>query len=317
MKNFTVLLYEHIHKQGTAILEEVCEVIYPETLEEECILKYASKIDGIIIRANGKVTANIINSAPKLKVIGRHGIGVENIDVDSASKKGIWVVYTPESNAESVAEHFLMLALNLSKKFFISLTEFKKGNWNARYTYTGTEIFGKTIGIIGFGRIGRTIAHHCHFAFSCPIVYHDIIKYPEIEKELNAKFLPLNELLKNSDYVSLNTPLVSETTHLIGENEISLMKSTAFLINTARGKVWDEKAVYDALKEMRIAGAATDVFEEEPASPENILLTLDNFIATPHMASHTEEALIRMSLVAKDIIAVLKGGKPEYPVNSL
>ena len=317
MKDFTVLLYEPMHKQGTAILEEYCEVVYPESLEEECILEFAPKVNGIIIRANGKVSAKIINSSPEIRVIGRHGIGVENIDVETACRKGIWVVNTPESNAESVAEHFLMLALNLSKKFFNSFTELKKGNWNTRYIYTGTEMFGKTIGIIGFGRIGRTIARKCHFAFSCPIIYYDIKRYPEAEKELDAKPVPLDELLKNADYISLNTPLILETHHLIGEDEISLMKPTAFLINTARGKVWNEKAVYNSLIERRIAGAGSDVFEDEPPKIDNPLFTLDNFIATPHMASHTEEALIRMSFVAEDIIRVLKGEKPKYPVNSI
>ncbi|MFC1562922.1 hydroxyacid dehydrogenase [candidate division KSB1 bacterium] len=317
MKELTVLLYEPMRKEGIAVLEEYCEVIYPESVEEESILEHAPKIDGIVIRANGKVSEKIINSSPKLKVIGRHGIGVENIDIETATQRGIWVVNTPESNAESVAEHFMMFALNLSKKFIKSFAELKNGNWNSRYIYTGTEIFGKTVGIIGFGRIGRTIACHCHSAFSCPIIYYDIKKYPEEEEKLGAKPVSLNELLNNADYISLNTPLTKETHHLIGKNEISLMKPTTFLINTSRGKVWDEKAVYEALIEKRIAGAASDVFEDEPTTIDNPLFKLDNFIATPHMGSHTEEALMRMSLVAEDIITVLKGGKPKYPVNSV
>ncbi len=317
MKEFTVLLYEPMRKEGTALLEDFSNVIYPESVEEDCILKYAPQIDGIVIRANGKVTEKIINSSPKLKAIGRHGIGVENIDIKAATNKGVWVVFTPESNAESVAEHFLMLALNLSKKLLISYDELKKGNWKARFIYTGTEMFGKTVGVIGFGRIGRTVAYHCHTGFSCPIIYHDIKQYPEEEKKLGAKFVPLDELLKNADYVSLNTPLTNETQYLIGKDEIALMKPTAFLINTSRGKVWNEKDVYQALVEKQIAGAATDVFEDEPTIIDHPLFSLENFVATPHMASHTEEALIRMSLVAEDVIRVLKGEKPKYPVNSV
>jgi D-3-phosphoglycerate dehydrogenase len=254
-------------------------------------------------------------SAPKLKVIGRHGVGVENIDLEAATEKGIWVVNTPDANDISVAEHFFGLAIILSKMLKKADIALREGRWGARYEYTGNELHGKTLGILGFGRIGRAVGRIGHKGFDMKVLYYDAVRYEETEKELKAMKVSLEEVLSESDYVSINLPMLPETKGLLGEREFGLMKPSAFIINLARGPIWDEKVLYKVLKEKKIAGAGSDVYEVEPAAKGHPLFDLENFVGTPHMAAHTEEALRRMSLVAEDVIRVLEGKAPVHPVN--
>jgi D-3-phosphoglycerate dehydrogenase len=315
MAKFRVLLYEDMAEEGKAILKEKAEIVFAQKLDESFLVERVKDIDGIVIRANGKVTRKIMESAPRLKVVGRHGVGVENIDLQAATDLGIWVVNTPDANDNSVAEHFFGLALMLSKMLKKGDIAMHEGRWQARYEYIGRELNGKTLGILGFGRIGKTIGRIGRKGFGMKILYYDAIRYEEVEKEISAVKLSLDHVLSQSDFVSINLPMLPETKALIGAREISLMKRTAYLLNLARGPIWDEKAVEAALKEAKIAGAASDVFEVEPAAQEHPLLKLENFIATPHMAAHTQEALGRMSRVAEDIIRVLEGKEPLHPVN--
>jgi D-3-phosphoglycerate dehydrogenase len=256
-----------------------------------------------------------MDSAPKLKVIGRHGVGVENIDLEAATEKGIWVVNTPDANDTSVAEHFFGLALMLSKMLKKADIALHEGRFEARYQYIGRELHGKTLGILGFGKIGRAIGRIGHKGFDMRILYYDAIRYEEVEKEIKAVKVSLEEVLSQSDYISINLPMLPETKGLLKEKEFGLMKPSAYIINLARGPIWDEKSLYSVLKEGRIAGAASDVYEVEPATKDHPLLQLENFIGTPHMAAHTDEALRRMSLVAEDVIRVLEGKAPVHPVN--
>ena len=279
------------------------------------MIKEVREVDGIIVRANGKVSRKMMESAPKLKVIGRHGVGVENIDLEAATEKGIWVVNTPDANDASVAEHFFGLALMLSKMLKKGEIALREGRWEARYQYIGKELHGKTLGILGFGRIGKTVGRMGYNGFEMKILYYDAIQYKEVEKEIKATKVSLDELLSESDFISINLPMLPETKGLVGEREFGLLKPTAYIINLARGPIWDEKALYAVLKEGRIAGAGSDVFEVEPATKGHPLFQLENFIGTPHMAAHTDEALRRMSLVAEDIIRVLDGKAPLHPVN--
>ena len=315
MAKFRVLLYEDMAEEGKAILKEKAEIVSAQKLDESFLVERVKDIDGIVIRANGKVTRKIMESAPRLKVVGRHGVGVENIDLQAATDLGIWVVNTPDANDNSVAEHFFGLALMLSKMLKKGDIAMHEGRWQARYEYIGRELNGKTLGILGFGRIGKTIGRIGRKGFGMKILYYDAIRYEEVEREISAVKLSLDHVLSQSDFVSINLPMLPETKALIGAREISLMKRTAYLLNLARGPIWDEKAVEAALKEAKIAGAASDVFEVEPATQEHPLLKLENFIATPHMAAHTQEALGRMSRVAEDIIRVLEGKEPLHPVN--
>jgi D-3-phosphoglycerate dehydrogenase len=315
MEKFKVLLYENMHEEGKAILKEKADIFFAEQLDEDYLIGRVKEIEGIVIRANGRVSRKVIESAPKLKVIGRHGVGVENIDLEAATAKGIWVVNTPDANDASVAEHFFGLALMLSKMLKRGEMALKEGRWEARYQYIGNELHGKTLGILGFGRIGKTVGRMGYKGFEMKILYYDTIQYKEVEKEIKARKVSLGELLSKSDFVSINLPMMPETKGLIGEREFGLLKPTAHIINLARGPIWDEKALYTVLKERRIAGAASDVFEVEPATKDHPLFQLENFIGTPHMAAHTEEALGRMSRVAVDVIRVLEGKEPIHPVN--
>ena len=317
MKPFKVLLYEEMHEAGKALLREKAEILFAGSLEEASLIKEVKEIDGIIIRANGKVTRKMMESAPKLKVIGRHGVGVENIDLEAATEKGIWVVNTPDANDLSVAEHFFGLALILSKMLKKADIALREGRWEARYEYIGNELHGKTLGILGFGRIGRAVGRIGHKGFDMRVLYYDAVRYEETEKELKARKVSLEEVLSQSDYISINLPMLPETKGILGKKEFGLMKPSAFIINLARGPIWDEKALYQVLKEGKIAGAASDVYEVEPATKEHPLLQLENFVGTPHMAAHTEEALRRMSMVAEDVLRVLEGKTPLHPVNSV
>jgi D-3-phosphoglycerate dehydrogenase len=312
---FKILLYEDMHEVGKALLREKTELLFAHSLEEASLIKEVREMDGIIIRANGKVSRKMMESAPKLKVIGRHGVGMENIDLEAATEKGIWVVNTPDANDLSVAEHFFGLALILSKMLKKADIALREGRFEVRYQYIGKELHGKTLGILGFGRIGRAVGRIGHKGFDMKVLYYDAVRYEETEKEIKAEKVGLEELLTRSDYISINLPMLPATKGLLKAREFGLMKPSAYIINLARGPIWDEKALYAVLKEGKIAGAGSDVYEVEPATKDHPLLQLENFIGTPHMAAHTDEALRRMSLVAEDVIRVLKGKAPLHPVN--
>jgi D-3-phosphoglycerate dehydrogenase len=311
---FKVLLYEPMHAEGTKLLEEKCDVMYADSLEEASLIEQARSVDAIVIRARGSVTTAILGSASRLKVIGRHGVGLENIDLTAAKEHGIEVVYTPAANAESVAEHFVGLALMLAKKLRLGDIGLRAGKWDARYELIGKELYGKTLGVAGFGRIGKQTARICHSGFGMSVLYYDVISFPEVEEELAAKPVDLKSLFREADFISINMPLLPQTRGMVNADLLKLMKPTAFLINMARGPLWKEADVIRALKENWIAGVGSDVFEEEPSPADNPLFQMDNFVGTPHMAAHTEEGMLRMSMVSRDILAVLEGRKPEFPV---
>lgn len=310
---FKVLLYEPMHREGTRLLEEKCEIVHAESLEESSILPLVKDVDAIILRANGAITRSIIENAPRLKVIGRHGVGLDAVDLDAARGRGIKVVYTPVANTESVAEHFVALALMLAKKMRNADMALRSGDFQARYRLIGTELYGKTLGVLGFGRIGRQTARICRHGFRMPVLYADILEYPEVEAELGARRVDTEEIFRLADFISINMPLLPETKGCINRDLIQLMKPTAFLINMARGPIWNEAHVVQALRGKLIAGVGSDVYEIEPVPADNPLLGMENFVGTPHMSAHTEEAMIRMSLVAEDVLAVLEGRIPEYP----
>ena len=317
MNRFKVLLYEDMHEEGKTILKEKTDILIAERLDEPYLIDHVRDIDGIIVRANGRASRKVMESAPRLKVVGRHGVGVENIDLEAATEKGIWVVNTPDANDASVAEHFFGVALMLSKMLKKGDGALREGRWEARYQYIGNELHGKTLGILGFGRIGKTVGRMGHKGFEMKILYYDTIQYKEVEEEIKARKVTLDELLSKSDLISINLPMLPETKGLIGEREFGLLKPTAYIINLARGSIWNEKALCRVLKEGKIAGAGSDVFEVEPATKDHPLFQLENFIGTPHMAAHTDEALRRMSRVAMDILRVLEGKTPAYPVNPI
>jgi len=312
-KDFKILLYENMHSEGTALLAENCDLIYARSFAEEDIIDQVADVDAIIIRANGAVSEKVMAAAPKLKVVGRHGVGLDAVDMDAARQRDIKVVYTPQANKESVAEHFVALALMLAKKIRPADIALRNCYWQARYELIGTELRGKTLGVLGFGRIGQQTARICKNGFAMPILYYDQLAFPDVERELEALRVEEKALFGQADFISVNLPLLPETRHFVNADLLNLMKPTAFLINMARGPIWNEADVTEALRTHRIAGAGSDVYEVEPVTKDNPLLKLDNFVGTPHMSAHTEEAMTRMSMVARDVLAVLEGREPEYP----
>jgi len=316
MAKSKVLLFEKVHRKGLEYLEQQgCELVFPERISEESLLKVVSDVEGIIFRTRGYLSRRLMEAAPRLKVVGRHGVGLDNLDMEAATEMGIWVVSTPEANSQSVAEMVLSLVLMLSRKLPQSMRALQENRWEDRNTYIGQELFGRMLGIVGLGRVGSSIARIWHYGLGGSILFRDIIPKTQWESALGARSVSLEQLLRESDYVSLNVPLDSNTRGMIGEPELKLMKKSAFIINAARGPVWQEAAVSKALREGWIAGAAADVFEEEPTAPDNPLLKLDNFIGTPHVAGHTQEAMQRMSMVAEDIVRVIRGQAPKHPAN--
>jgi D-3-phosphoglycerate dehydrogenase len=310
-----VLLFEPFHEDGIALLREKAKVRMASSLEEERLLEEVADVNGIILRANGRVSRRLMQAALSLQVAGRHGVGVDNIDVAAAGELGIVVVNTPGVMTESVAEHCLGLMLTLSKRIVSADRAARRGDWQVRYTYTGDELFGKTLGVVGFGQIGQRVAQLCHRALDMSVLYCDVIEHAEAAASVGARRSSLDELLAQADVVSLHVPLLPATEGLVGQTELRRMKPTAFLINAARGPVVDEAALLIALQEGWIAGAGLDVFEVEPAAAENPLFALDNVVVTPHMASHTREATRRMALtVVSDVLAVLEGKRPKHPV---
>ena len=315
MNKFNVLLFQDIHPAGKKILQGKADIVIAESLEESHLVKQVVDVDAIVVRSNAKLTRRIMEAAPRLKVVGRHGVGVENIDLDAATEMGIWVASTPNANNQSVAEHFFGLAIMMIRMMKESNVLLHEGRWQERHHYIGHEIQGKTLGILGFGRVGKTIGRIGFKGFDMRILYHDLLRFEVVERELHAMKVGLEEVMAQSDFISINLPLTPETKGMVGSRELTLMKPTAYILNLARGPIWDEQAVEKVLRERKIAGAGSDVYEVEPAAKDHPLLALDNFVGTPHMAAHTEEALEKMSLVAQDIVRVLDGKEPLYPVN--
>jgi len=310
-----ILLFEPMHEAGTALLRGSGEVVLAPALDEAALLEAVGDVDAIVVRNVGAVTRRLMEAAPRLKVIGRHGSGLDTIDLQAAAELGIKVVYTPEANCESVAEHFVGMALILSKRLLEADRALRAGHWDARYELAGRELDGKTLGVVGFGRIGRATARICHQGFRMPVLYHSrSAASAEDEALCGARPAELERLLRAADFVSLNLPLDARTRHCIGREQIRMMKPSACLLNLARGAVWDEAAVLEALDRGWIAGAGSDVFEQEPAGPEHPLFRHPRFVGSPHMSAHTEEAMRRMSLVAEDVIAVLEGREPRWQV---
>lgn len=311
-----VLVVQPIHEEGIKLLKSAgLEVIYASNPDPKVVAGEIKGIDGVIVRT-APFNKDVIENADKLKVISRHGVGVDNIDIEEASKRGIFILNTPGVNDISVAEHTLAMILALAKRIKEMNRAVRDGKFNIREEYSAIDLDGKVLGIIGFGKIGSLVAKKCRYAFNMEILVYDPYVKEERVNEVEGRLVDLKILLKESDFVSIHTPLTNETKHLIGEKELKLMKPTSFIINMARGPIWDEKALAKALSEGWIRGAGTDVFEEEPPREDNPLLKLDNILLTPHMAALTKECVIRMATgAAKNVIDILSGEIPSSIVN--
>jgi len=311
-----VLIFEAIHPAALAWLRERAEVAFAPDLRGEALLPLVVAVDGIVVRANGRVTDRLLAHAPRLRVVGRHGVGLDNVDLDACTRRGIWVVYTPLANVEAVAEHAVGLMLAVAKRIVEGDRAVRAGEFAAaRHRLAGQELYGQTLGIAGFGRIGQRVAEICRAAFAMPVMFADLLFHEEVAARLGAQRVPLDELLARSDVISLHLPLTAQTRHLIDGPALARMKPGAILINTARGAVVDETALLAALRDGRLA-AGLDVFADEPLPPGNPLPMLPNVVLTPHCASHTEGALLAMAMVVEDVVRVLHGEAPRYPANT-
>ena len=301
-----------IAKEAMDLLSKTChtEVIEPYPNPSELALKlHHEKTDAFIVRT-GKITAEVIKASPNLKVITKHGIGVDNIDVSVATGLGIPVMITPFANYESVAEHTLGLILALSKDIPRLDSRIRQGHWD-KSDSQGVELCYKTLGLIGFGRIGRRV-RELVAPLQMKILVYDPFLNPDEVLCCVTRVQKIEPLLKSADIVSLHCPLTEQTRHLIGKNELKMMKKTAWLINTARGEVVDEKALISALKKGEIAAAGMDTFDKEPPENIHLLSRAGKTVLTPHVAGTTEESFKRMGVdAAKNVLTILKGEKPD------
>jgi len=281
---------------------------------EDDLVKMVGPYDAVMITSQHAITSRVMAAAPKLKIIVKRGAKPENVDYEAATERGIVVAWTPGVNHVAVAEHALMLMLCLAKKTIPQMDRLRSGAW--REPDAGIrELCGKTVGIIGLGEIGRALCRML-YGFDVTLLAYDPYVSPSQAKQVSVKLVDLEDLLRQSDYVTLHAALTDETRHLIGDRELSMMKKTAHLINTARGALIDESALLQALKRGEIAGAGLDVFESEPPGHENPLLHLPNVVVTPHMAGWSDEAVYReQEEAALEIKLVLEGKSPRYPIN--
>jgi D-3-phosphoglycerate dehydrogenase len=243
---------------------------------------------GLVVRSETKVTSDLMDSAGALRVIGRAGVGVDNIDVPAATERGIVVMNAPDGNTITTAEHTIALLIALARRIPQANSSLKSGRWE-RKTFIGVELQGKTLGVVGLGRIGRTVATRAR-AFGMKIVAFDPFIAPEQARDAEIALAPLDELFATADFITVHTPLTPETRGVIGRDAFARMKKGVRIINCARGGLVDETALYDAIKSGIVAGAALDVFVEEPPAKDNPLLLLDEVIATPHLGASTAEA---------------------------
>ncbi|SEW18499.1 hydroxyacid dehydrogenase [[Clostridium] fimetarium] len=313
---FRVLIPQDITEPGKRYLEENnCEISILDDCSIENICKNIVDCDAILTRT-AMLTQEVFESGKKLKVIAKHGVGYDNVDVEAATRHHIQVCYTPEANAGSVAEHTMALILACAKKLVYMNRITINGQWEQRNRVRTMNVAGKTLGIIGYGRIGHLVAKAAAYGFDMQILVFCHHPGKNNLPDYVTECSDINDIFKKSDFVSIHSSLTEETIKLVNKERLQMMKNTAFLINTARGGEVDETALYEALYKGTIGGAGLDVFEEEPASKENPLFTLDNVIVSPHNASLTQEAMDQMGLdAAKGIIEVLYGKKVTWPVN--
>ena len=281
-----ILICDHVEVDKLA-LGPGMTVDYRPTISREELLASAGDYDALIVRSRTKVDRDILERATRLKLVARAGTGLDNVDVGYAKSKGIAVMNSPESLVEGVAEHVLLLMLALSRRLVEADVGTRSGKWE-KNALMGKELKGKVLGIVGFGRIGRRIAEIAKI-LGMSILFYDVIPIPaEVASGLGARVVPLDEIFRSSDYITLHVPMTPETAHMVGASRLSQMKPGSFLINTSRGGVVDEEALASALREKRVGGAALDVFEKEP--PTGAILSAPRVILTPHIGGQTEEA---------------------------
>ncbi|MFC1982283.1 phosphoglycerate dehydrogenase [Chloroflexota bacterium] len=309
-----VLVADSISEEGIEDLRKGAQVDVKAGLKPEEIIAIIGDYEALLVRSQTKVTAEIIEAGKKLQVIGRAGVGIDNIDVEAATQHGIVVVNAPTGNTVSAAEHTIALMLALARHIPQANAVLKSGVWR-RNDYMGTELKGKTLGIIGLGNVGSEVARRAR-GFEMKLIGCDPLVSIDYAKKLQVELADLERLLKESDFITLHIPLTPKTRGIIGAKELAMVKPTLRIINCARGGLIDEKALVDAIKNEKVAGAAIDVFESEPIT-ESILFENANIIVTPHLGASTAEAQVMAAKdVADQIIEVFEGQPARYAVNA-
>ena len=321
MSRFTVVIadnrYASYHQEEEVLREvDAGVVIFSSSSAAEARMSFAAA-DAILVNLF-PMTADIIEGLQKCKVISRYGVGYDNVDVETATRKGIWVARVPDYCFEDVADHALALLLSCVRKIPYKDRMVREGRWNLHRDQPCYRMEGRTLGIIGYGNSGHCL-HRKVFGFGfARVLVCDPNERDSVIRAAGAVPVPLSTLLAEADYITLHIPLSPETRHLIGAAELARMKRGTILVNTSRGPVLDEQALAESLRDGHLGGAGLDVFEEEPLPPGSLLRTLDNVIFTDHAGWYSEESVVELKTkAARNVAAVLAGGAPAYPVNSV
>jgi D-3-phosphoglycerate dehydrogenase len=313
---YQVLIPQDVAQPGKNYLRERGhEIKMGSGITAEAIATDVVDCDAILART-APFPAKVLEAGKKLKVISRHGVGYDNIDVARATELGIWVTFAPESNANTVAEHTIGCILTLARNFIQLDRETRAGNWGIRDKLLGADLAGKVLGIVGLGKIGRRVAQKASHGLAMKVVAYDPFLRQEQMAEFATPVMSMDDVFSVADFVTLHIPGGASTRGVVGKKMFALMKKTAFFINASRGDVVAEADLIEALRNGAIAGAAIDVYEKEPLQKDNPLMSMSNVLLTPHNASQTRECMIRMALhAAQGIDEVLSGKRPTWPVN--
>jgi glyoxylate reductase len=306
-----------IADEAMAIMNQVAQVVYPRDPSDEALRAEIADAEVLVVSFYPRVDRELLERAPRLKQIARLGVGMDSIDLQAATERGIFVTNTPDLTADAVAEFTMTLLLSLAKHIPQCERAVREGRWNERLDIirVNRELNGKTHGIVGLGKIGRRVAVRCQ-AFGMRVIYHKRTRDFDLERTLGVDYVPLETLIAESDSISLHVPLTNETRNMFDREQFKAMKKTAFLINQARGKVVNEAALIEALKEGQIAGYATDVYEKEPPDQDWELLRLPNVVVAPHVGGGTIESRTRACIAtAEETARILRGESPKYLVN--
>ncbi len=299
---------DRLKAEGWEVIEAYHEI---GTLREDVFAKLIKDVEAVIVSATEAVSAEVIGAGDRLKIIAVRGVGYQGIDLEAATNKNVIVTNTPGANADATADLAMGFIIALARQIPMIDRKMRQGEW---YRIRTADVYGQTLGLIGMGGIGKKVAQRAK-GFDMGILAYDIVRDLDFARELGIQYVTLEETLRSSDFISIHVPLTESTRGLIGEGKIAMMKKTAFLINTSRGGIVNEEALYEALKAKRIAGAACDVFAEEPTQNTK-LLALDNMIATPHIGGYSEKSWSLLADTAvENVIAVLNGRMPPNPVN--
>lgn len=310
-----------VPQEALDMVRSVAEVrVNPEygTPSREVLMREVAEVDGLYCNITERIDAPLLDAGKKLKIVASMSVGFDHIDLEAATERGIMATHTPGVLTEAVADETLGLILAVGRRLVEGDEYVRKGRWKLKWSpmqMVGRDVYAKTLGIYGLGRIGIAVAKRAK-GFGMKIVYYDAIRNEEAERTLGIVYKPKEDVIRESDYLSVHVPLLPETRYSIGEKELKTMKRTSYLINTARGGIVDEKALIDALRAGTIAGAALDVFEKEPVEMDNPLLSMTNVVVEPHLASGSVESRTAMAvLAALNLVAGLKGEVPPNLVN--